>query len=146
MTFNQPHGLSNNGFPNSGITEQEVRTRFDEFLEALKVSDLTALEQIYADDYTLIRPDGQKLSKKTILDDIKNHSMKFTRFETSDIDIKASGSVGILSVETKNAFLRDGKEGKTHVRQVVVFIKRDSKIMITHFQATNIIGESRSND
>jgi ketosteroid isomerase-like protein len=122
----------------SEITENEVRAAFDQFVGALKSGDLKSLEEIYSDDYTLVRASGQKLKRQSILDDVKKHSMKFIAFEASDLEIKLVGSVGILTTEVRSAFVRDGAERKVHERQIAVFSKGGSKITVIHFQSTSI--------
>jgi len=54
------------------ISEEEVQTFYEEFLQALKSGDITALERIYADDYLLVRPNGNTFTKKEILDDLRH--------------------------------------------------------------------------
>jgi ketosteroid isomerase-like protein len=59
----------------ASISKEEVREFYQEFLEALKSGDTTSLERIYADDYLLVRPNGDTLSKKEIIADLRHHSM-----------------------------------------------------------------------
>ncbi len=132
--------FGNVSFPSSAITEAEVRETFDQFIDALKKGRLEALEHIYSDDYLLVRPDGKTLTKNEILDDLKKHAMTLTSFETAQVRIKAKGPVGVLTTETRNIFLRDGQEAKTHAQQVIVFFKTGKEVTITHFQSTNIAG------
>jgi ketosteroid isomerase-like protein len=44
------------------IKKEEVQASFEEFLQALKSGDVSSLEQIYADDYILVRPNGDALA------------------------------------------------------------------------------------
>ena len=78
------------------ISKEEVQTFYEEFLQALKSGDITALERIYADDYLLVRPNGNTFTKKEILDDLRQHSMRFTSFQVQDVLIRTIGIVGIL--------------------------------------------------
>lgn len=123
------------------ITENEVRDAFDAFIAALCAGDHEALQDIYDDDYLLVRPDGTVLGKKDILNDLKGHSMVLSSFETTSNSLKTKGTIGILSAEAKSAFVRDGqKQSMTHARQVVIFVKTNIGIRITHFQSTGITG------
>jgi hypothetical protein len=67
------------------ISEEEVRTFYEEFLRALKSGDITTLERICADDYLLVCPNGDTFNKKEILADLRHHSMRFTSFEVYDV-------------------------------------------------------------
>lgn len=121
------------------ITENEVRDAFDAFIAVLCAGDHEALQHIYDDDYLLVRPDGTVLGKKDILNDLKRHSMVLSSFEMTPNSLKTKGAIGILSVEAKSAFVRDGqKQRMTHARQVVIFVKTNIGIRITHFQSTRI--------
>ena len=64
------------------ISKEEVQAFYEEFLQALKSGDSTSLEQIYADDYLLVRPNGDTFRKQEILADLRRHSMRFTFFRS----------------------------------------------------------------
>ena len=122
------------------ISNEEVETFYREFLEALKSGDITALERIYADDYLLVRPNGDTLNKKDILSDLRHHSMRFTSFDVNDVLIRTKGFVGIFTAVVRSTALRDGVEIKTHARQLAILSKENGRITISHFQSTSVIG------
>jgi ketosteroid isomerase-like protein len=121
------------------ISKEEVRACFEEFLQALKSGDTPSLEHVYADDYILVRPNGDTLTKEQILTDLHQHSMKFTSFEVNDVLIRTKGSVGILTADVRSIAVRDGVEIKAHARQVAILSKENQRITISHFQSTNIV-------
>jgi ketosteroid isomerase-like protein len=121
------------------IKKEEVQASFEEFLQALKSGDASSLEQLYADDYILVRPNGDTLAKDQILADLSEHSMRFTFFELNDVLIRTKGSVGILTADVRSTAVRDGVEIKAHARQVVILSKENERIAISHFQSTSIV-------
>ena len=121
------------------ISKEEVQAFYEEFLQALKSGDTTTLERIYADDYLLVRPNGDILRKKEILADLRHHSMRFTSFEVNDVLIRTKGFVGILTAAVRSTAVRDGVEIKTHARQVAILSKQNERITISHFQSTNVV-------
>ncbi len=121
------------------ITKEEVQAFYDEFLQALKSGDIAPLEQIYADDYLLVRPNGDTLNKKEILADLRHHSMRFTFFDVNDVLIRTKGFVGILTADVRSTAVRDGVEIKTHARQLAILSKENDRIAISHFQSTNVV-------
>jgi ketosteroid isomerase-like protein len=121
------------------ISKEEVQRFYEEFLRALKSGDITSLERIYADDYLLVRPNGETLGRKEILDDLRHHSMRFTSFEVSDVLIRIKGFVGILTAAVRSTSVRDGVEIKTHARQLAILSKENNQITISHFQSTNVV-------
>jgi len=123
----------------SAISEEEVQAFYEKFLRALMSGDMTILERIYADDYLLVRPNGDTLGKQEILADLRYHSMRFTSFEANEVIIRTKGSVGILTAAVRSTALRDGVEIKMHARQVAILSKENEQITISHFQSTNII-------
>jgi hypothetical protein len=99
--------------------------------------DTSLLEPIYADDYVLVRPNGDTLEKREILD-LRRHSMRFTSFEVNDVLIRIRGMVGILTADVRSTAMRVGVEVKTHARQLAIVSKEKSKITLFHFQSTSV--------
>jgi ketosteroid isomerase-like protein len=121
------------------ISKKEVQLFYEKFLLALESGDTASLEQIYADDYLLVRPNGDTLRKGEILDDLREHSMRFTSFDVNDVLIRTKGSVGILTADFRSVAVRDGVEIRTHARQVAILSKENERITISHFQSTNVV-------
>jgi ketosteroid isomerase-like protein len=121
------------------ISKEEVHASFEEFLQALKSGDTSSVEQLYADDYILVRPNGDTLTKEQILADLRQHSMRFTSFEVSDVLIRTKGSVGILTADVRSIAVRDGFELRAHARQVAILSKENERIRISHFQSTTVV-------
>ena len=121
------------------ISKEEVHAFYQKFLEALKSGDIALLQPIYADDYILVRPNADTLTKEQILADLRQHSMRFTSFEVNDVLIRTKGSVGILTADVRSIAVRDGVEIRVHARQVVILSKENERITISHFQSTNVL-------
>jgi ketosteroid isomerase-like protein len=121
------------------ISKKEVRASFEEFLKALKSGDSSSLERIYAEDYILVRPNGDTLTKDQILADLRQHSMKFTSFEVNDVLIRTKGSAGIFTADVRSVAVRDGVELRARARQVAILSKENERITISHLQSTNIV-------
>jgi ketosteroid isomerase-like protein len=118
------------------MTQEEVsRTHREEFNGALKNNDLAKLSEIYADDYMLVRPDGSKLSKQQILDDLKEHSMIFRSISLTNEQVRVHGPVGILTGDSEAITIRDGKESATKVRLVAVYVRENDRLALVHFQS-----------
>lgn len=119
------------------ITTQEVSiAQRDDFYGALMKNDLEKLAQIYSDDYMLVRPDGSAFSKAQILDDLRNHAMRFSSIELTNEKIRIYGSVGILTGDSKITTVRDQKESQTAFRLVAVYCKQNDRIQLVHFQSS----------
>ena len=126
----------------ASISKEEVQEIYEQFLEMLKSGDVTLLERIYAEDYLLVRPNGDALGKNEILADLRQHSMRFTSFEVNDVLIRTKGFVGIFTAAVRSTAVRDGLEIKVHARQLAIVSKENGRITISHFQSTNITGRA----
>jgi ketosteroid isomerase-like protein len=124
--------------PTTTISKEEVLAFYYDFLQALKSGDVTTLERIYADDYLLVRPNGETFGKKGILADLCLHSVRFTSFEVNDVIIRTKGYVGIFAAVVRSTAIRDGVEIRGHARQLAIVSKENERITISHFQSTNV--------
>jgi hypothetical protein len=52
------------------LLNAEIEECYRQFVDALKTGNLPVLEKIYAEDYLLVRPNGDVLSKREILADL----------------------------------------------------------------------------
>lgn len=83
------------------ITEEGTKEFYGAFLEALRSGDIEVLKQMYADDYILVRPQGDTLRKSKILEDLQHHSMRFLSFELHDCSVRTKGPVGIITADVR---------------------------------------------
>ena len=120
------------------ISKEEVGAFYQEFLRVLKSGDVTSLDRIYADDYLLVRPNGDTFGKEEILADLRQHSMRFTSFEVNNVLIRTKGFVGIFTADVRSTAIRDGAEFRTHARQLAIVSKENEQITISLFLSTNI--------
>ena len=88
-----------------------------------------------ADDYMLVRPNGEILTKELILADLRQPSMRFTSF---DVLIRTKGSVGILTAVVRSTAVRDGVEIRTHARQVAILSKENGGLQFPIFNQRNV--------
>jgi ketosteroid isomerase-like protein len=121
------------------ISKEDVQAFYEEFLRALKSGDTTSLERMYADDFLLVRPNGDTLGKEEILADLRHHSMRFTSFDVKNVLIRIRGIVGILTAEVGSTAVRDGVEMKARAWQLAILSKENERITIIHFQSTNVV-------
>ena len=118
------------------MTEEQVRrVHHNDFYGALEKKDLAKLSQIYADDYVLVRPDGNMLSKAEILDELKSHAMTIKVIELANERIRIYGPVGVVTADSEMLTTRDGKDTRTRVRFVAIYVERNDKTELTHFQS-----------
>jgi ketosteroid isomerase-like protein len=121
------------------MTEAEVlRTHVDLFNAALKNRDWDQLAAIYSDDYMLIRPDGSVLSKEEVLVDLRNGGLAFKAIEIADVKVRIYGDTAILTAASRTVTSRQGKEAKSHIRFVAVYVTDQSRPRLVHFQSVSL--------
>ena len=118
------------------MTEAEVlRTHVDLFNGALKGRDWDQLAAIYSDDYMLVRPDGSALSKQEVLADLRIGGLAFKAIEIADVKVRIHGDTAILTAESRTVTSRQGREAKSHIRLVAVYVTDQSRPRLVHFQS-----------
>jgi ketosteroid isomerase-like protein len=118
------------------MTEAEVlRTHVDLFNGALKSRDWDELAAIYSDDYMLVRPDGSVSSKEEVLKDLRVGGLEFKEIEAADVKVRIHGDTAILTAASRTVTSRQGREAKSHIRLVAVYVTDQSRPRLVHFQS-----------
>ena len=118
------------------MTEAEgLRTHVDLFNDSLKSRDWDQLAAIYSDDYMLVRPDGSVLSREEILADLRIGGLAFKAIEIADVKVRIHRDTAILTAASRTLTSRQGKEAKSHIRLVAVYVTDQSRLRLVHFQS-----------
>jgi ketosteroid isomerase-like protein len=119
------------------MTEDEVlRIHTNVFYGSLKSQDHAALEELYSDDYMLVRPDGAVLNKHEVLLDLRVNGLTFHSIDAREITVRIYGSTAVVTGESKTVTSRKGIEGHAHFRFVAVYSRVGNSIRLVHFQST----------
>jgi ketosteroid isomerase-like protein len=121
------------------VTQEDViRTHTQEFSAALQAQDLDALSRLYADDYMLVRPDGSVLSKREVLQDLRDGGLIFKSIELTDLNVRIYGQTALLTGDSKTVTSRGSKEARAHVRLVAVYVDEGGRLRLAHFQSVSL--------
>jgi ketosteroid isomerase-like protein len=121
------------------MTEDEVlRIHTNVFYGSLKSQDYGALEELYSDDYMLVRPDGAVLNKQEVLHDLQANGLTFHSIDPREITIRIYGSTAVVTGESKTVTSRKGIESHAHFRFVAVYSHVGDSIRLVHFQSTTL--------
>src|SRR5271170_3349392 len=121
------------------MTEADVlKTHVDLFNGALKSRDWDQLAAIYSDDYMLVRPDGSVLSKEKVLADLRIGGLAFKAIEIADVKVRIHGDTAILTATSRTTTSKQGKEGKSHIRLVAVYVTDQGRPRLAHFQSVSL--------
>ena len=108
------------------------------FNRALKEQDYIALEDLYAGDYMLVRPDGSVLNKQEVLRDLRSGGLRFHSIELGQTDVRMYGSTAVLTADSQAVSSRNGSESRSHYRLIAVYVQQGQSIKLVHFQSTSI--------
>src|SRR4029077_1133234 len=71
------------------MTKNEVlKVHTDVFYAALTRQNYAALEELYSDDYMLVRPDGSLLNKQEVLQDLRNNGLRFHSIDPRQLVVR----------------------------------------------------------
>ena len=71
------------------------------FNRALKEQDYAALEELYADDYLPVRPDGSLLNKQEVSQDLRGGGLRFRSIDLGQNEVRMYGSTAVLTGESE---------------------------------------------
>jgi ketosteroid isomerase-like protein len=121
------------------MTEDEVlRIHTDVFYGSLKSQDYAALEELYSDDYMLVRPDGAVLNKQEVLHDLQSNGLMFHSIDSREITVRIYGSTAVVTGDSRTVTSRKGIESRAHFRFVAVYSRVGDSIRLVHFQSTTL--------
>jgi len=118
--------------------EEILRIHTGVFNHALKEQNYAALEELYASDYMLVRPDGSVLNKREVLQDLRSGGLRFHSIELSQTEVRMYGSTAVLTAESRAVSSRNAVESRSHFRVIAVYAQQGQSINLVHFQSTDL--------
>jgi ketosteroid isomerase-like protein len=109
-----------------------------DWYEASKAGDADKLSAIIADDWVSIEFDGTKMTKKSLLADMKSGAEKMESFEVGPIDVKVMGNVAVAQGSDTEKSTTNGKDTSGKWVWMDVFVKRGDKWVAVRSQAAMV--------
>ena len=121
------------------MTKDEVfKVHSDVFYAALTSQNYAALEELYSDDYILVRPDGSVLNKQEVLQDLRSNGLKIHSIDPGQVVSRIYGSTGLVTGESRTVTSRNGVESRAQFRFIAVYSQVGESIRLVHFQSTTL--------
>ena len=121
------------------MTKDEVlKVHSGVFYAALTSQNYAALEELYSDDYMLVRPDGSVLNKQEVLQDLRSNGLRFHSIDPGQLVARVYGSTGLVTGESRTVTSRNGVESRAHFRFIAVYLRVGDSIRLVHFQSTTL--------
>ena len=123
------------------MTKDEVlKVHSDVFYAALTSQNYAALEELYSDDYMLVRPDGSVLNKQEVLQDLRSNGLRFHSIDPRQLAARVYGSAAVVTGESRTVTSRNGVENRAHFRFVAVYSRERDSLRLVHFQSCTLAG------
>jgi hypothetical protein len=120
---------------NVNAQEKLLKKLEQEMLMAYVMLDFTALNNVYADEYTNTSYDGTVFTKKQVVEMVKSASLRLDSINVLDSKVKVYGSTAVVSGIRK--YHRAGKILGT-VRYTEVWVNRNNRWQCVSGQLTSL--------
>ncbi|MGB7291292.1 MAG: nuclear transport factor 2 family protein [Thermodesulfobacteriota bacterium] len=119
---------------------QEAKEMVAKYREALVQRDVTALDEIWADDYLFTNANGALLTKAQRLADLESGSSGFESINTSEdeVNLRVYGDVVVVSSRMTLKGRYSGEETSGQFRSLHVWVRRGGHWQLVANQITRI--------
>jgi ketosteroid isomerase-like protein len=117
---------------------QSVRQLEKDWLEAEKAADTAKLDEIIADDWVGIGPDGKTETKQEFLANVKSGQMKMESAEVGPMQVKMVGGVAVVQGSDTDKSTANGKDSSGKYVWMDVFEKRGGKWVAVRSQTAMV--------
>jgi ketosteroid isomerase-like protein len=122
------------GQSDEATAREQVLATDERRITALRRGDLVPLQQIYADDYTLVTPAGIIYTKVDQLNDLASGRLRYEALEVAERSVRVYGDVVVLLSREHSTILRAGKQVGGDVRSTRVYKRFGTqwRVIATH--------------
>ncbi|HEY1930004.1 MAG TPA: nuclear transport factor 2 family protein [Caulobacteraceae bacterium] len=81
--------------------QEEIREIEQRRLTALVSGDLETADALHADDFQLITPQGEAMSKRSYLDAIRTGMLRYDVWQPGEIEVRLNGDGAVIRYQAK---------------------------------------------
>jgi ketosteroid isomerase-like protein len=122
--------------------EKQVAMLSKQYREAAVKGDTEAMDAIQADDWMVIEPDGNVVSKAQNTKNVKDASVKFESMAPSEVKVRVYGDAAVVTSRVHAKLKLKGEKVDNHVRVSEFYAKQGGKWRCVSMQLTSIAGQS----
>jgi ketosteroid isomerase-like protein len=119
-----------------GAVSQTLQAIEQSWLNSEKNHDAAAFEQLVADDWIAITPDGKRQTKAERAAEIKNGHIDSAAL--GDMKVRVFGDAAVVTGTDDEISMIDGKKSSDHYVWTDVFVKRNGKWLAVASQTAQI--------
>ncbi len=115
--------------------KQQVLATDDRRIDALRRGDPGPLEDIYADDYTLVTSTGEIKSKADQIRQLKSGELRYSRFDLVERNVRMYGDVAVVLSRQSDVIVQNGRQivaGDERVTRVYKYMDGKWRVIATH--------------
>ena len=132
MTLHAQHPKVDSDAPTSQILQAMERA----WLNAEKNNDAAAFEQVVADDWIAITPDGKRQTKAERAAEIK--ALRTTSATMGDMKVRIFGNTAVVTGTDDETIVENGGESSNHYVWTDVFVKQNGRWLAVASQTAQI--------
>jgi len=116
--------------------EEELLKLENEFARAVTSNDADALDELLADDWVIVEPDGSLIDKARFLGVIKSGALSHESMESTDLRVRIYGNTAVVTglTATKGKFM--GQDFTACERATDIFVKHTDRWQCVFTQLT----------
>ena len=130
------------GRADDAAAEKQVAMLSKQFREADLKGDTEALDALLSDDWVVIEPDGNLVSKAQNARNFKDGSVAFEAIDPSEVKVRVYGDAAVVTGRCHVKLKVKGEKVDTHVRMSEFYAKQGGKWRCVSTQVTNIAGQT----
>ncbi|HEV2275223.1 MAG TPA: nuclear transport factor 2 family protein [Acidobacteriaceae bacterium] len=125
-------------FPRRDSLHKEIESLEYQWRDALLHNDLTAIDQLLADDYLGISPNGTLETKADVLALRRSGRFRVTQMNLSDIKIRIYGDTAVVTSKVDLEGMNGDRDISGHYRYTRVYTDRGNQWKIVSFEASRV--------
>ena len=118
--------------------EHQVREVCNTLNQALLKGDIATLNRVFADEFTIIRPNGMAVGKAVAVSDVASGKTKFDSIEQLDSKVQIYGNTAVVTTLERVTGQVGGNPFNTQLRNTYVMVRRESQWVVVQRQMTPV--------
>jgi len=116
--------------------EEELLKLENEFARAVTSNDADALDELLADDWVIVEPDGSFIDKARFLGVIKSGALSHESMESTDLRVRIYGNTAVVTGLTATKGKFKGQDVTACERATDIFVKHTDRWQCVFTQLT----------
>ncbi len=125
--------------------EKQVATLSKQYREAAIKGDTEAMDALLSDDWVVIGPDGNLVSKAQDIRNFKDGSVAFEAMDPSEVKVRVYGDAAVVTSRLHAKLKMKGEKIDNHVRVSEFYAKQGGKWRCVSAQVTSIAEPPKEN-